>query len=124
MAAVREIRRCLEELGFMAIRVLPWLWIDTSAYTAKRFPASLIDYMRGHGRTKVLFGTNYPMITPAKALADLDGFRMDRILYGSDFPNIPYAWDRELKRLGKAGLSWDRLEWMLNKSAAALFSLD
>lgn len=26
MAAVREIRRCVEELGFKAIRVLPWLW--------------------------------------------------------------------------------------------------
>jgi len=26
MVAVREIRRCIEELGFVAIRVLPWLW--------------------------------------------------------------------------------------------------
>jgi predicted TIM-barrel fold metal-dependent hydrolase len=26
MAAVREIRRCVQELGFKAIRVLPWLW--------------------------------------------------------------------------------------------------
>ena len=26
MEAVREIRRCVEELGFKAIRVLPWLW--------------------------------------------------------------------------------------------------
>ena len=25
MQAVREIRRCVEELGFKAIRVLPWL---------------------------------------------------------------------------------------------------
>jgi hypothetical protein len=25
-AAVREIRRCVRELGFKAIRVLPWLW--------------------------------------------------------------------------------------------------
>jgi len=28
--------------------------------------------MRGHGRTKVLFGTNYPMIMPAKALEGLN----------------------------------------------------
>lgn len=153
MAAVREIRRCIEELGFKAIRVLPWLWevpptdrrfypvytaccdlgvpfctqightgplmpsevgrpiyldqvaldfpelvivgghigypwteeaiavstkhenlyIDTSAYTASRYPAALVDFMRGHGRHKVLFGSNYPMIMPAKALAGLDG---------------------------------------------------
>ncbi len=23
----------------------------------------------------------------------------DRVLYGSDFPNLPYAWDREIKRI-------------------------
>ena len=26
MEAVREVRRCVRELGFKAIRVLPWLW--------------------------------------------------------------------------------------------------
>ena len=26
MEAVREVRRCARELGFKAIRVLPWLW--------------------------------------------------------------------------------------------------
>ena len=26
MAAVRELRRCVEELGFKGLRVLPWLW--------------------------------------------------------------------------------------------------
>lgn len=157
MAAVREIRRCVEELGFKAIRVLPWLWevpptdrrfypvyvaccdlnvpfctqightgplmpsevgrpvyldqvaldfpelvivgghigypwtdeaialvtkhrnvyIDTSAYTVKRYPAALVEFMRGHGRTKVLFGSNYPMIAPAKALDRLDSLGLD-----------------------------------------------
>jgi hypothetical protein len=33
--------------------------------------------MRGHGRHKVLFGTNYPMIMPAKALEGLDGLQLD-----------------------------------------------
>lgn len=28
--------------------------------------------------------------------------RPDRVLYGTDFPNIPYAWDRELLRLLRA----------------------
>jgi predicted TIM-barrel fold metal-dependent hydrolase len=27
--------------------------------------------MRGHGRSKVLFGTNYPMILPSQALKEL-----------------------------------------------------
>ena len=26
MDAVREVRRCVEELGFVGIRLLPWLW--------------------------------------------------------------------------------------------------
>ena len=152
MEAVREVRRCVEELGFRGIRVLPWLWdrpptdrlfypvytaccelgvpfctqightgplmssevgrpiyldrvaldfpelvivgghlgypwteeavavatkhpnvyIDTSAYTARRYPPELVRYLKGHGREKVLFGTNYPMITPARALDGLD----------------------------------------------------
>lgn len=157
MAAVREVRRCVQELGFRAIRVLPWLWevpptdrrfypvytaccelgvpfctqightgplmpsevgrpiyldqvaldfpdlvivgghigypwtdeaiavatkhehvyIDTSAYTVRRYPPALVDFLRHHGRRKVLFGTNYPMITPAKALDGLDKLGLD-----------------------------------------------
>ena len=159
MEAVREIRRCVTELGFKAIRVLPWLceraptdrlfypvystccelgipyctqightgplmpsevgrpiyldqvaldfpelvivgghigypwtdeaiavatkhenvYIDTSAYTANRYPAALVDYMKAHGRKKVLFGTNYPMFSHSKAM---DGF--DRLELGDD----------------------------------------
>ncbi|HNC83952.1 MAG TPA: amidohydrolase family protein [Nitrospira sp.] len=37
----------------------------------------LVDYMKGHGRHKVLFGTNYPMITPAKALEGISGLGLD-----------------------------------------------
>ncbi|MEU5282381.1 hypothetical protein AB0G87_39100, partial [Streptomyces asoensis] len=36
------------------------VYIDTSAYTARRYPAELVDYLRGRGRRKVLFETNYP----------------------------------------------------------------
>ena len=53
------------------------VYIDTSAYTIKRYPAELVRYMKGRGKTKVLFGTNYPMITAAKALEGLDGLGLD-----------------------------------------------
>lgn len=152
MEAVREVRRCVQDRGFKAIRVLPWLWelpptdrrfypvfaacveegvpfctqightgplmpsevgrplyldqvaldfpelvivgghigypwteeavavatkhenvyIDTSAYTAGRYPPELVRFMKGHGAAKVLFGTNYPMMPPAQALNGLD----------------------------------------------------
>ena len=51
--------------------------IDTSAYTVKRYPPELVAFMRGHGRRKVLFGTNQPMIAPAKALEGLDDLGLD-----------------------------------------------
>jgi hypothetical protein len=31
-----------------------------------------VAYLRAHGAGKVLFGTNWPMIAPRKALEDLD----------------------------------------------------
>lgn len=48
------------------------VYIDTSAYTARRLPAELIAFMKTRtGQRKVLFGTNYPMIGHGRAL---DGF--------------------------------------------------
>lgn len=37
---------------------------------------ALVDYLKHHGRKKVLFGSNYPMITPAKALAGIDALAL------------------------------------------------
>lgn len=52
--------------------------IDTSAYTIKRLPPEIITYMKsGSGRHKVLFGSNFPMISPAHALAGLDDLGLD-----------------------------------------------
>lgn len=150
--AVAEVKRCVNELGFKAIRVLPWIWelpptnrlfypiyaaccdanipfctqightgplmssevgrpiyidrvaldfpeltivgghigypwteeaiavatkhknvyIDTSAFTIKRYPPEIVRYLKTNGKEKVLFGTNYPMITPKQALKDID----------------------------------------------------
>ncbi|MFE0730694.1 amidohydrolase family protein [Streptomyces antibioticus] len=44
------------------------MYIDTSAYTARRYPRELVGHLRGRGRRKVLFGSDYPMITPGQAL--------------------------------------------------------
>lgn len=158
MAAVAELRRCVEDLGFRALRILPWLWglppddrryyplfavccelditfctqvghtgplrasapgrpiphvdhvalefpelrivgghigvpwlgemislatkypnvyIDTSAYTCARYPAELVDYLRGHGRRKVLFGSNHPFWPATDCLAGLADLGLD-----------------------------------------------
>ncbi len=53
------------------------VYIDTSAYSSNRYPAELIEYMRGRGQNKVMFGTNYPMMTAERALARFDDLGLD-----------------------------------------------
>jgi predicted TIM-barrel fold metal-dependent hydrolase len=59
------------------LRKFPNIYVDTSAYSAKRYPPELVDYLRGGGRTKTVFGTNYPMITPQQCLEQLDDLDLD-----------------------------------------------
>jgi hypothetical protein len=49
--------------------------------------------------------------------------RPDRILYGTDFPNIPFAWDREIKRIAAQNLDDDALAAVLSGNACELFGL-
>ena len=53
------------------------VYIDTSAYKPRRFPPALVDYLRGGGRTKVLFGSNWPMIPPSAIIDELDRLGLD-----------------------------------------------
>jgi predicted TIM-barrel fold metal-dependent hydrolase len=157
MEAVRELRRCVHELGFRALRIVPWLWglppddrryyplyaecieldvpfclqvghtgplmtsetgrpipylehvalefpelqivaghigapwtqeiislatkfenlyVDTSAYKATRYPPDFVEFMRGRGARKVMFGTNYPMLTASACLAGLESLAL------------------------------------------------
>jgi hypothetical protein len=60
---------------------------------------------------------------PGPVPADLVRLRPERVMYGTDFPNIPFAWDRELKRLLGMGLSEPDLAAVLGGSATDFFSL-
>jgi uncharacterized protein len=51
----------------------------------------------------------------------LKNLRGDRIMFGTDFPNIPYAWDRELKRILALGLSEDAQAQVLGRNAEEFF---
>ena len=55
----------------------PNVHIDTSAYKPRRYPAALRDFLRGHGRKKVLFGSNFPMLLPGDCLAQVDELGLD-----------------------------------------------
>lgn len=55
----------------------PTFFVDTSAYAVHRLPPELVEYLKGRGRERVLFGSNFPMIQPAQCLAKLDGLGLD-----------------------------------------------
>jgi len=55
----------------------PNVYIDTSAWTVQRYPRELVEYLRGHGRRKVLFGSNHPFWPPAKCLEDFASLGLD-----------------------------------------------
>jgi uncharacterized protein len=50
--------------------------------------------------------------------------RPGRILYGTDFPNLPYAWDREVRHLLDFALPDDELALLLGGAASTLYGSD
>ncbi|MBW1780261.1 MAG: amidohydrolase [Deltaproteobacteria bacterium] len=60
---------------------------------------------------------------PIEEKTPLEHYRSDRIMYGSDFPNIPYSWDRELKELKAVHISHEVMEKICYKNAVDFFSL-
>jgi uncharacterized protein len=50
----------------------PTVYIDLSGWSPKYFPANLIQYANTLLKTKVLFGSDYPLITPDRWMADFD----------------------------------------------------
>ncbi|SDO38466.1 amidohydrolase family protein [Desulforhopalus singaporensis] len=55
---------------------------------------------------------------------ELVRYRTDRIMYGSDFPNIPYAWDRELRELQDKVPGGDNLRKICAENAAVFFNIE
>lgn len=99
-----RLKLCVPHLGadeFRAYQQLlerhDTLWLDTAM--------ALTDYL--------------PFENPVK----FTELRPDRVMYGSDFPNIPYAWDRELKWFQTAGLKEETLERVLGKNARVFFGI-
>jgi predicted TIM-barrel fold metal-dependent hydrolase len=105
LKAFPDLKICVPHLGFgeidqyrALIETYDNLWTDTTMVVCDYFPV--------------------------KDKIDLTRYRMDRIMYGSDFPNIPYEWDRELKVLAGCGLAKERLDRILYQNAAAFFGIN
>jgi predicted TIM-barrel fold metal-dependent hydrolase len=100
-----DLRVCVPHLGadeFASYRRLlenyDNLWLDTTM--------TLADYL------------------PLGDRPDLVPMRADRLIFGSDFPNLPYAWDRELQRIGHLELTRERLSKLLYQNAAEFYSIN
>lgn len=68
--------------------------------------------------TTMVVGGYFPGIDPVRLLHA----RPERILYGTDFPNLPFAWDREIRALERIARP-DALEAILAGTARELFAL-
>lgn len=51
-------------------------YVDTSAYVLGRLPSEFRHYMQGVGRRRVMFGTNWPMLSPARCLKGLSSLAL------------------------------------------------
>jgi predicted TIM-barrel fold metal-dependent hydrolase len=60
---------------------------------------------------------------PFDNIPDLAQMRADRLIFGSDFPNLPYAWDRELKRIARLKLAPERLSRLLSQNAVEFYTI-
>lgn len=61
----------IDEIVSLALKYRNF-YVDTSAYVLHRLPPAFRAFLKGPGRERVLFGTNWPMLSPARCLEGLD----------------------------------------------------
>ncbi len=77
----------LDELTTLAVK-FPNFFVDTSAYVVRRLPPAFVQWMKGPGAKRVMFGTNWPMLSPQRCLDGVDTLGLsdeqkDRFLAGN-----------------------------------------
>lgn len=65
----------INELTSLTIK-FPNFYVDTSAYALHRLPPDFVSYMKGAGSGRVMFGTNWPMLSPSRCLEHLDALSL------------------------------------------------
>lgn len=60
----------IDELTTLSIK-FPNFHVDTSAYALHRLPTDFVHWMKGVGKKRVMFGTNWPMLSPKQCLDGL-----------------------------------------------------
>ncbi|MGZ6125907.1 MAG: amidohydrolase family protein [Myxococcales bacterium] len=96
-----------------AVVIVPHLGFDHTG----QFEEMLAGYPNLHLDTTMVIGGYFERQPDVEILRR----HPDRILYGTDFPNIPYAWDRELRALRALRLPAADEEKILSRNALRLF---
>ena len=52
------------------------IFIGVDAYAPKHWPSQLVHYLDSYGRDKVLFGTDWPVIDPERAVSEIDELKL------------------------------------------------
>jgi predicted TIM-barrel fold metal-dependent hydrolase len=66
----------VDEAVAMALK-FPNVYLGTGAYPPRHWPPAVQQFVRGPGRTKVVFGTNFPTVGHRHALAQLGELDLD-----------------------------------------------
>jgi uncharacterized protein len=61
----------VDEAVAMALK-FPNVYLGTGSYPPRHWPGGLVEFLRGPGRSKVLFATNFPTVGHRRALTQLD----------------------------------------------------
>ncbi len=61
----------VNEVASLTVK-FPNFYVDTSAYAAHRLPRDFVEYMQTLGSGRVMFGTNWPMISPLACLNKIE----------------------------------------------------
>src|SRR5215472_12583778 len=69
----------LDELTTLTVK-FPNFHVDTSAYVLHRLPPAFVAWMKGIGKSRVMFGTNWPMLSPGQCLQGLSGLEPSKEL--------------------------------------------
>ncbi len=66
----------VDEAVAMALK-FPNVFLGTAAYPPRHWAPAVVDFLRGPGRTKVVFGTNFPTVGHRHALGQIDELGLD-----------------------------------------------
>ncbi len=111
---------CAAERCAAVLRAFPQLQLVVPHLGADEFSA-YEKLMSQHDNlwldTTMIVAGYFPITVPWRLVEGFPG----RVMYGTDFPNLPYAWDRELGQLLERKLTPDALELLLGGAARRLF---